>query len=35
MIRYGARLRGVAIALAAVAGFVDALGFLSLGGFFV
>lgn len=35
MIRYTRRLRTLAIAMAAQAGFVDALGFLQLGGYFV
>ena len=35
MTRYGRRLRLLAAAMAAQAGFVDALGFLSLGGYFV
>ena len=35
MLRYERPLIGVAISLAALAGFVDAIGFLQLGGFFV
>lgn len=35
MIGYGRQLIGLAVALASLAGFVDALGFITLGGFFV
>ena len=35
MIKYGLRLRIFAVALAALSGYVDALGFIYLGGFFV
>ncbi len=35
MIRYSARIRSLAVGLAALAGFVDTLGFLQLDGFFV
>ncbi len=35
MIRFDARTRAAAIALAVVAGFVDAIGYIALGGFFV
>jgi uncharacterized membrane protein YoaK (UPF0700 family) len=35
MIKYGLKLRLLAIGLAALSGFVDALGFINLGGFFV
>src|SRR5574340_743904 len=35
MIGYGRQLFGLAVALAGLAGFVDALGFITLGGFFV
>src|ERR1700754_846594 len=35
MIRYQKRLQVLAVCLSALAGFVDALGFIKLGGFFV
>lgn len=35
MVGYGRKLQGLAVALAALAGFVDALGFVTLGGAFV